>query len=177
VAWRGLLRGGDLHAVLSVRRQLVSGGAAALVLTLVLAAPAGAVVVPQRGMKGVRLGWTKAQVRGELGSPDRFIVRRNEITGHDLAYRYGLTEVVFAARGTRVTAITTTSRRERTARGVGIGSTAATVAARVPGARCTREAGVRHCHVGAFLPGRTVTDFLLNRRGRVKRIVVGRVID
>jgi hypothetical protein len=147
------------------------------VLALVLTAPAGASVVPQRSIKGVELGWTKRQVRSALGTPDKIVTRRNEITGRDLGYRYGLTEVVFAARGNAVTAISTTSRRERTSAGIGIGSSAAQVAARVPRVRCRTEFGVRHCSVGAFLPGRVVTDFLLDTHGHVKRIVLGRIID
>jgi hypothetical protein len=151
--------------------------AASAVLWLAFAGAADAALVPQRSMKGVQLGWTKAQVRAELGRPARIIVRRNEITGKDLSYRYGLTEITFVGGWNRVGVISTTSRKERTSRGVGVGSTAATVAARVPGARCRREFGVRHCWVGVFRAGRTVTDFRIGRSGRVTRIVLGRVID
>jgi hypothetical protein len=42
----------------------------------------------------------------------------------------------------------------------------------VRGLKC--ETG--HCFLGAFLPGRRVTDFFI-RNGHVSRIVVGFVID
>jgi hypothetical protein len=147
------------------------------VLLLATASQASATVVPQRSIKGVQLGASKQQVRATLGAPDKIVTRRNEITGRDLGYRYGLTEVVFAARGNAVTAIVTTSRAERTASGVGVGSSAASVVAGVPGVRCRTEFGLRHCSVGRFEPGRVVTDFMIGPLGRVVRIVLGRVID
>jgi hypothetical protein len=149
----------------------------AAVVCLIGAARADALVVPQRSIKGVHLGWTKHQVRSKLGTPDRIVTRRNEITGRDVGYRYGLTEITFAANIDAVSAISTTSRRERTSRGIGVGSSATRVAARVPHVRCRREFGLHHCSVGVFRIGRTVTDFLLDHRARVKRITLGRVID
>lgn len=76
----------------------------------------------------------------------------------------------------RVTNITTTGRRERTSRGVGVGSTERAVRTRVRNVRCETVAGSRSCHVGSFRPGRRVTDFKI-RRGRVYEVVIGFVID
>jgi hypothetical protein len=42
---------------------------ALVVLSLLAAAPASAMIRPQKGMSGVTLGMTKAQVRAKLGSP------------------------------------------------------------------------------------------------------------
>jgi hypothetical protein len=78
--------------------------------------------------------------------------------------------------GTHVTGIRTTSLLERTARGIGVGSTKAQVKARVDNVRCANESGFRHCFVGKFLPGRTVTDFRI-RNGRVSSVSIGFVID
>jgi hypothetical protein len=42
---------------------------------------------------------------------------------------------------------------------------------------CKSESGFKHCFVGAFLPGRTVTDFRLGGNGRVKSVSIGFVVD
>jgi hypothetical protein len=94
-------------------------------------------------------------------------------------WSYGLTRVTFDGdrRSARVIGLETTSRRERLANGVGVGSTKATVKRRVRGVRCLVEFDYDHCFLGAFRAGRVVTDFAIDRRGRVGRIVVARVID
>jgi hypothetical protein len=132
-----------------------------------------AVVVPQQGMLGLRVGATVATVEKRLGRPDAFAFRPHPIIGRVRVWRYGRTRLTFDGTGTaaRVIQFDTTSRRERLANGVGIGSTRAQVLAGVRGVRCTD-----HCWVGRFRAGRVVTDFAL-RGGRVSAITVGRVID
>ncbi|HXD59946.1 MAG TPA: hypothetical protein VN606_18615, partial [Thermoleophilaceae bacterium] len=76
-----------------------------------------------------------------------------------------------------VTGISTRSRRERTARGVGVGSTENDVVSKVTHSRCDTIANVRTCHVGKFEPGRRVTVFLMSRRGHVSSVTVGFVVD
>ena len=75
-----------------------------------------------------------------------------------------------------MTDVFTTRPGERTARGVGVGSTEGEVRAKVAGVRCRTESGFRHCFVGRFLPGRRITDFHI-RRGRVTSVEVGFVVD
>ena len=45
-----------------------------------------------------------------------------------------------------------------------------------PALTCETIVGTRSCHLGNFLPGQKVTDFLL-RNGKVVRVTVGFVID
>lgn len=152
-----------------------------LVLCLgLLAAPAAAAatVIPQQGMKGVRVGMTVAEVREKLGKPSREARVRHEIVGRAWRLDYGLTVLSFDGprESSRLITLSTTSRRERLADGVGVGSTRA-AADRVPRVRCDVFDGFDHCFIGEFTAGRIVTDFHISSRGRVKRIVVGRVID
>jgi hypothetical protein len=152
---------------------------AAVVVVLAAAAPAGAAIVPQRSIKGARLGATVAQVRDKLGAPDKVIFTRHPIIGRVRVYKYGLTYVRFNGTGAdaEVSSVDTTSRAERTSKGIGVGSTRAQVAARVPGVKCEVESGFDHCYLGEFTAGRTVTDFRITSTGRVGRVVVGYVVD
>ena len=146
----------------------------ALVGALVLAGSAQAAIVPQQGIGGARLGMTQQAVKAALGAPTAVRRGSNEI-GSYLTLTYPSVQVTFFG-GPKATSIVTRSSKQRTARGVGVGSTAAQVAAAVPGARCATESGYRHCYVGAWQPGRKVSDFTI-RNGRVTRVTVGYVID
>ena len=137
-----------------------------------------ATIVVQRGMKGVRLGMTADDVRRVLGRPDKVGYPRHPILGSFKLYRYGATTIsIHRSRSGTVFNLTTTSRRERTANGIGVGSSERAVDHGVRGSRCRTEFGYRHCYVGSYRPGRRVTDFAISRTGRVKRITIGFVID
>jgi len=148
----------------------------AAVLALALtASSARAVIVVQRSIGGVKLQMTKAQVRATLGRPMRVRVLANEFgTVRELFYKR--VTVTFQS-GDRVTNVRTTSPLEQTASGVGVGSTKSQVKAAVHNVTCKNESGFKHCFVGAFLPGRTVTDFRLRKNGRVSSVSIGFVID
>ncbi len=148
------------------------------VLALAAAAPAGAVVVVQRSIAGVRLDTTAAQVRAVLGKPGAVSHPTDAVLGRVTRYRYGLTDV-YLSRGThgRVYDVTTRSRHQRTANGAGVGSSAATVRARVKHVRCSSFKGFRRCAVGKALPGHTVTTFFLGRGSRVTSVSLGHVLD
>jgi hypothetical protein len=152
----------------------VRPAAACIFVVFAVAAVASAAIVPQRGIAGVRLEMTKAQVRAVLGAPRRAVHGSNEF-GSFTVYRYRGLRITFQGNR-RVTDVFTTRPGERTARGVGVGSTEAQVRARVAGVRCRTESGFRHCFVGRFLPGRRVTDFRI-KHGHVTSVDVGFVVD
>lgn len=159
---------------------LVPATLGATLLPIAVAAPAAdAAIVVQRSIAGVRLDMTEAQVRERLGEPSATRTVQAEILGSYRELRYGLTRIsVFDGEDRRVFAITTTSRRERTAAGIGVRSRERFVRRRVRGVRCATEFGVRACTVGRLEPGRTVTTFRIDRStGRVTRVSLGRVID
>jgi hypothetical protein len=148
--------------------------ALALVAALALTSAAPARIVVQKGIAGVQLRMTRAKVIQLLGQPPRTRSGTN-VFGPWTEFIYPRVRVMFQS-GPLVTGLRTTSRLEKTARGVGPGSTEAQVRARVAGVRCRIEGGFRHCFVGRFLPGRVVTDFHL-RRGRVSAVGMGYVLD
>ncbi len=143
-----------------------------------LCAPAGATIVPQRGMLGIELGDTVREVRDRLGPPDGIRFVDHPIIGRQRLYHYGRTVIGFDGDGRRARVIdmTTRGRRERLANGIGVGSTKRDVMRRVRGIRCPVDEPF-HCLIGRLEPGRRVTDFRLGPRGRVRSIGVGRVID
>lgn len=134
------------------------------------AAPAGAMVQMDRGIAGARLGASRAAVKAALGKPSSTKSGSNDF-GRYVQYRFagGLT-VTFQGR-TKVTAVQTTGLGDRTAQGVGVGSTQAEADA-LPGVKC--EDG--SCHTGSFTPGKHITDFTITD-GKVTRVTVGIVID
>ena len=160
-----------------MRRLVIAS--AALAASLLVPPAASAEIVPQKGMRGIELGMTVAQVRAAAGSPSSFRTVRNEIMGRVRVWRYGLTTVRFdgTAADAKVLGLDTRSRRERTAGGVGVGSTRATVRRKVSGVRCLVEFQYDHCFVGRWRAGQVVTDFAIDARGRVSRVAVARVVD
>jgi hypothetical protein len=148
--------------------------AAALVAALVLAAAASATIVVGRGIGGVTIGMSRSAVRAKLGKPTTVVHAKNEF-GPYTQFRYVGYTVDFQDNGP-VTSVETTLARERTAAGVGVGSTWGQVKTKVPGVVCEGSPELGHCHVGKLLPGRTVTDFFF-RKSHVQRVLVGVMLD
>jgi hypothetical protein len=156
-------------------RILTLSAAAAATAALALPAAAPALVQVDRGIAGARLGNTIAQVQAALGRPTSVRNGRNDF-GRFRQETYGGGLAVFYQGGRTVTSVATVGLGDRTASGVGVGSSESAIRSGVRGVRCETIAGFRSCHTGQFLAGRRVTDFSI-RRGRVTRVTVGLVID
>jgi hypothetical protein len=155
-----------------VRRTVLAVATAALLA----ATPAGAVIRPQKGMAGVRLGMTQTEMRGQLGEPARTKQGMNDF-GPFTQFVYPHSITVTFQGNRRVTGISTRGRTEKTERGVGVGSTETAVRQKVGHVRCETIAGSHTCHVGQFRAGRRVTVFLISKTGRVRTVTVGFVLD
>ena len=93
--------------------------------------------------------------------------------------KFGAVQVTFRGTGKTATVVnlSTTSRKERTSGGIGVGSSERALAAKLKGERCVTQLGYRHCYLGNWKPGYVVTDFSISKSGRVTRITLGLVID
>lgn len=133
---------------------------AVVVLSLIAAAPASASIRPQKGMSGVTLGMTKAQVRAHLGSPIGSGAGRLYFARVWVGFRLG-----------RAVEITTTRSSEHTGSGLGVGSSEAAVHHAYPSVTCASVGGFRRCRLGSGDPGTRATDFLIGH-GEVLQITV-----
>jgi len=141
---------------------------------LLLASSAEALIQLDRGIAGARIGNSKAEVRAALGTP-RSVVKRDTDFGETTTFSYrGGLRVNFL--GGEVTLAGTTGRGDRTARGIGVGSTEQAVKAKVPRVRCATFEGTRLCRRGAREPGQRGTFFFIEN-GRVARVDVAVLID
>lgn len=148
-------------------------GCAVVMSGTALAVGEGRFVV-QQGIAGLRLGMTQAQVKAKVGLP-RKVERGSSEIGPSTTYHYRTYSVTFFA-GPNATQMDTLSPKERTLRGIGVGSTRAEVRAKVAGVRCLKEFGYDHCYVGVWKPGGKITDFSI-KDGRVARVSIGYIID
>jgi hypothetical protein len=153
-------------------RILLAVAAAALVA----AAPAQAVIRPQKGMAGVRLGMSQTAMRDKLGEPVRTRQGQNDF-GPFTQFLYPHSITVTFQGNRHVTGISTRGRTEKTERGVGVGSTETAVKSKVGHVHCETISGSHTCHVGSFQAGHRVTVFLISKHGFVVSITVGFVLD
>ena len=141
----------------------------ATLFTFAIPAVADATIVINRGMFGVSLGDTMTQIRHTLGRP-------NEVDHHG-----GITTWFYDARSLsvdfsrnkRVHALLTISPSQRTASGVGAGSSETAVMRLVPGVHCSPGSqGDVDCTVTS---GHVLTDFqVTTERGFVQSVLVTR---
>jgi hypothetical protein len=137
--------------------------AAVALAAAIFAATASATIKPARGMSGVSLGMTAAEVQTKLGRP---IGRA--------AGRWYYARVWIGFRNRRVAELTTTRSTERLANGLGVDSSEAQLRAAFPKLKCEPAGAFRRCRLGSGETGTRVTDFLLGR-GRVLQISISKL--
>jgi hypothetical protein len=147
-------------------------GACALALTQ--APGALALIQLDRGISGVRIGNTKAQVKASLGTPQKSRAGQNEF-GRFVQYSYGGGITVNFQGEDRVSSVVTTGLGDRTSSGIGVGSPEADVK-NISGIKCENIGSSRSCHTGRLVNGRKVTDFRISD-GEVVSVFVGQVLD
>ena len=156
-----------------------------LLALLVLAAPASATIVPNKGMAGVELSMCQERVIEILGFPDRTF-GSNDVFGFVSRYYYnerGLKLEFRKGPGRCLVlgSIRTTKGQERTVEGVGKGTMRKTLRAKLRGEKCrTFKVGKkRHriCWLGSFTPSKPITEFRIDSKGRVNNVRVAYVID
>jgi hypothetical protein len=150
-----------------VRIRLVIATAALFALA---AAPASAKIVVNRSIAGVKLGMSQQQVLDRLGSPATTIT--NQALDTIYTYKKRGLAITFRPHGSTndVTLIEVTKAGERTASGVGVGSTYNAARAGLSGERCVRAPNPRQrwCTV---LSGNRQTTFVISSRKRVHEVV------
>jgi len=147
---------------------------------VVVPAVADGTIVVQKSIAGITLGMTQDEVKAVLGEPDEVNRPSNEIFGSYTEFRYGLTYVsLFAGEDGEVFSVSTTSKKQRTSKDVGVGTSEKVLKQRVKGVKCqSYGTSFRICTVGRGNPGEVVTDFRIGRKSRrVARVSIGRVID
>lgn len=149
--------------------------AVTLAAALALPAQAGAMIQIDRGIAGARIGNSQNEVRAALGDPALVKTGTNEFGPWRQFYFEGGLRVFFQG-DEDVTSVTTTGRGDRTAKGIGIGSTEKALKQKHPSFKCESSDGFRFCHTGNGEPGERITDFQI-KKGRIVRAVVGIVID
>ena len=152
----------------SPARRLTIAAASLLAGVTALAPTAHARIAVNRSIAGIGLGMTAAEVRAKLGRPTLDTVRDG---ARNLVYRRRLL-VVTLVRG-RVVIVSTRSRRQRTRSGIGVGTSADVVRARLRGVRCGVKAGVGFCRVGSVRSGRRSTTLQVED-GSVVTVTIAR---
>ena len=147
-------------------------GACALALTQ--ARGALALIQLDKGISGVRIGNTKAQVRASLGTPQKSRAGQNDF-GHFVQYTYAGGITVMFQGEDRVSSVVTTGLGDRTSSGIGVDSPEDAVK-NISGIKCETIASSRSCHTGRFVSGRKITDFRISG-GKVTSVFVGQVLD
>ena len=97
--------------------------------------------------------------------------------GRWVRYGYPGKLIVFFQGRERVTSVQTAGLGDRTAGGIGVGSSEADLKAGVKGLECESLGGTTSsCRTGPLQAGRRVTDFRV-AKGKVESVIVGIVID
>ena len=155
-----------------------------LLALLVAAAPAGATIVPNKGMAGVELGDGIERAVEVLGAPDRTF-GSSDFAGFKESYYYNKSALKLefrrgAGECLELTSIRTRSGIERTKEGVGKGTTKKALRAKLKREKCRtfrHPKRITICWLGSMTPSKPVTEFRIDSKGRVNNVRVGIVID
>jgi hypothetical protein len=129
-----------------------------------------------KGMAGVTLGQTQAQVKAVLGTPASTKTGTNDFGKYTILTFPGKLTTSFQGN-TALTSVSTTDDGQRTKQGIHVGSSETRLMQKIPAVRCVTESGNRSCSLGEFQAGRRVTVFFVKPSGLINRITVGTVID
>ena len=126
-----------------------------------LSVTAGATIMPGKGIAGIQIGMRMVRVREVLGRP-------HDVKPPTWGYGNPLRGRIGFDHSRRVNDIWTTSRRQKTKRGIGPGSSFKRMRQRYPKARCHGGRGHgRLCLVAGHHSGKIVkTAFVFHRRLR-----------
>src|SRR5947209_5999653 len=145
-------------------------GALTIILTLAFPALAGARIVVNQSIAGVNLGESKQQVRSHLGAP--------AAVGHSggaTQWIYGARALLVGLSNGRVVEVYTKNPSQKTASGIGVGSSQAAVKSRIKGVKCQHVKGFsgQECIVlTAHGVKEWTTDFHLGPNGHVQSVLV-----
>ncbi len=156
---------------------LAAAVALALVPVASAATPDPNLIRLGRGMAGISLADTQAEVKAVLGQPAKTRTGSNDFgTYTELRYK-GKLRVTFQGNE-NVSAISTAGEGQQTKQGIHVGSSETRLRQKIAGLKCETVGGRRSCTRGKLLAGRRVTVFFINAStGRVTRITVAFVID
>lgn len=148
----------------------------AVAAVLALPSTASASIRINTGIDGAKIGQTKTQIKAVLGNPSQTVNGMNDF-GAFTEYRYTNEKLRVVFQGNAgATLLETKGLGDRTASGVGVGSTETFLKAKLAGEVCSTSGGVRSCHIGTLTAGHRVTDFFIVS-GKVSRVSMGIVID
>lgn len=144
----------------------------------VAGSPAGAKIKPGKGIAGVKIGMSKADVVAKKGEPSNTESGSNDFGPYEtLEYGPDGKKLTVTITMDQVTMVRTAKPKQKTSSGVGVGSTKKQVKNGVSGVVCGKQAEVpKACQVDELLPGNIVTVFRLESK-KVKMVEVGLVID
>lgn len=152
-------------------------GAGVAAFALLPTAAADARIVVGKSIAGIELGMSEKEAIAAKGSaPTSARTIPDEIRGAVRELRWPGLRVIAGQQG-GVSLVATTSKRETTASGVGVGTSERTLRRKVA-VRCATVGSFRRCTRGRLVPGATVTDFSIGPRSRtVRSVSIGYVID
>ena len=154
-------------------RKLILAGAVASMLVVVPSASASIVI--NQSIAGVAIGMTQAQVVATLGPAKATTTSTDKTTGQpviSLEYNTAIVDLM----ADKVVFVTTVSRSEKTANGVGVGVKEKTLRKKVKGLKCAGKKR-RLCVKGSGKPGTTGTIFTISKSKKVTSVSVAVVLD